>query len=262
MVRSFIKNILHASSGADGLFGRTTAYYETVESQGHLTLHLHLLLWIASCLSLQEIRDQLLADDVFCMQLIQWLESSHTGDFSIGSMDDIADRIDCGEVVHSDTSREDNEPHVISPEYTLPACDPTTCLPILPPVFSNESAASEWYSFFCTETDNIVYSSNRHSPSHNKGCRHGRDGYCHARFPQDTFSETVVDPEMGALQFKKTEPWINTYNQVLSYVMHCNTDVTCLLSGTQVRTVIAYVTDYVMKYSLTTHTIFETVKSV
>ncbi|OBZ78026.1 hypothetical protein A0H81_02090 [Grifola frondosa] len=44
MVETFISRILRPSSTEDGLFGPTEAYYGTVESQGRLTLHLHLLL--------------------------------------------------------------------------------------------------------------------------------------------------------------------------------------------------------------------------
>ncbi|KAH9884314.1 hypothetical protein C8Q73DRAFT_661081 [Cubamyces lactineus] len=72
----------------------------------------------------------------------------------------------------------------------------------------------------------------------------------------------MVDNNTGAIRFKKWDVWINSYNPVLSAALRCNTDVTCLLSGTQVRAIIAYVTDYVTKGSLTTHTFFQTVRSV
>jgi hypothetical protein len=46
MVRSFIKNVLGVENNHPGLYGKTSGYYGTVEQQGRLTLHLHLLLWI------------------------------------------------------------------------------------------------------------------------------------------------------------------------------------------------------------------------
>ena len=46
-----------------GLYGKTSGYYGTVEQQGRLTLHLHLLLWIKGALSPQDIRDRLMSGD-------------------------------------------------------------------------------------------------------------------------------------------------------------------------------------------------------
>ena len=42
----FIKHVLGVDSDHNGVFGPTNAHYGTVEQQGRLTLHLHLLLWI------------------------------------------------------------------------------------------------------------------------------------------------------------------------------------------------------------------------
>ncbi|EPQ56048.1 hypothetical protein GLOTRDRAFT_105859 [Gloeophyllum trabeum ATCC 11539] len=44
MVKLSIKHVLGVNSDHDGLYGKTAAYYGTVEQQGRLTLHLHLLL--------------------------------------------------------------------------------------------------------------------------------------------------------------------------------------------------------------------------
>lgn len=57
MVDLFIEHVLHASSDRPGAYRHATSYYGTVEQQGWLTLHLHLVLWIRNSLSLQEIRD-------------------------------------------------------------------------------------------------------------------------------------------------------------------------------------------------------------
>jgi len=55
MIETFITDILGVGSEHHGLYGDTTAYYGTVEQQGQLTLHLHMLLWIKGCLNPQEI---------------------------------------------------------------------------------------------------------------------------------------------------------------------------------------------------------------
>ncbi|KAJ3473050.1 hypothetical protein NLI96_g13157 [Meripilus lineatus] len=59
MVRMFIDIVLRDGRNKDGLFGRTSGYYGTVESRRiALLLHLHMLLWIENSDSPQEIRDQ------------------------------------------------------------------------------------------------------------------------------------------------------------------------------------------------------------
>ena len=49
---------------------------------------------------------------------------------------------------------------------------------------------------------------------------------------------------------------------ILTYFLRCNTDVTCLLSDIAVKSVIAYIIDYITKASLKTHTMFEALKTV
>lgn len=44
-------------------------------------------------------------------------------------------------------------------------------------------------------------------------------------------------------------------------MLHCNSDVTSLLSGTALKAVVAYVAEYVTKSSLKTYHIFNTVKN-
>ena len=48
----------------------------------------------------------------------------------------------------------------------------------------------------------------------------------------------------------------------VTYLFRCNTDVTSLLSGTAIKAVVAYISDYITKPSLKSHVIFSTIKSV
>ncbi len=84
-------------------------------------------------------------------------------------------------------------------------------------------------------------------------------GKCKARFPRATAPATTVDPETGYLTLKKIELWINTFTPIVTYLYHCNTDITSLLSGTAIKGVVLYISDYIMKTSLKTHTIFESI---
>ncbi|OBZ74566.1 hypothetical protein A0H81_05659 [Grifola frondosa] len=139
MVEAFLKHILKVDTEEVGLFGKTEAYYGTVEAQGRLTLHLHLLLWLVCHLSPQEIRDRLLVDGFFRNQLIEWLESCQTGGFSTGSMDDITDRLQQTVETHHGSTRTINRPGVR---------DPATTLPVPPPQTTSTQSLEDWHQRF------------------------------------------------------------------------------------------------------------------
>ncbi|KAK0432700.1 hypothetical protein EV421DRAFT_1719294 [Armillaria borealis] len=61
---------------------------------------------------------------------------------------------------------------------------------------------------------------------------------------------------------KKCEAWINTFTPILTYLLRCNTDVTSLWSGTAIKAVLIYVSDYITKPALKTHVFFDVIKSV
>ena len=68
--------------------------------------------------------------------------------------------------------------------------------------------------------------------------------------------------DTGALNIKKGEAMINTVTPEVTYLIRSNTDVTSVLSGTAIKAVVAYISDYICKPSLKTYLIFEAVKSV
>src|SRR6266540_798157 len=94
MVEMFISDVLGVDSIHRGLYGETNAYYGTVEQQGRLTLHLHMLLWLKGGFRPEEICKRLLdPGSDFRKKMISWLESVHIGDFQTGSFDDVAKRV-------------------------------------------------------------------------------------------------------------------------------------------------------------------------
>jgi hypothetical protein len=130
---------------------------------------------------------------------------------------------------------------------------------------------STWWEKFYNIVDDLLSCSNYHKCQvstldkngrvNRKGCLNSK-GQCRARFPREIVKETLVDPLSGALCIKKGEAWINTFTPTLTYLMRCNTDVTSLLSGTAIKAIVAYVTEYVSKPGLTTYSAFDTVHQV
>ncbi|KAJ7132918.1 PIF1-like helicase-domain-containing protein [Mycena filopes] len=263
-----------------GLFGHTDAYYGTVEQQGRLTLHLHLLLWIKTALTPQQIRDRLMSEDSSC----------HQGEFIHGSMAEVKTRVKTDP--HPTPEEEDAQSGVNYkvPTQTLPSIPPPLCTA----EHGDEScdkceALSRWWVHYEHEVDDLILRSNVHTcrdsvqDKHEeegkkdwrglkkkrartkgyyerRGCL-SKTGVCKARFPRDLYEETHLDKD-GHVNIKKKEAYINNVNRVLTYVSRSNTDVTSLLSGTSVKAVISYVSDYVSKFGLKTYQAFASVFDV
>ena len=278
MIRSFISDVLGVEASHAGFYGQTSGYYGTVEQQGRLTLHLHLLLWIKGSLNPQEMRQKIVGDDsVWRKRLLDWLDRCHTGDFVSGS------KVDATTCVEESKGR-------LGHDYI----DPTQSLPIPPPkkctkhtisesanfesITSMECkecvAFSEWQEQYKRTTDDILLWSNVHSCNRgirkdgtrkkNKasaGCMDNKWGKCRARFPRMTALKTFID-ETGAITMRKLEPWINTFTPLVTYIFRCNTDVTCMTSGTAIKGVAMYVSDYITKSTLKTHVIFDSIRTV
>ena len=66
MVETFIADVLGINASHHGFYSDTGGYYSTVEQQGHLMLHLHMLLWIKGNINLQEMREKN-TEKWFCM---------------------------------------------------------------------------------------------------------------------------------------------------------------------------------------------------
>jgi hypothetical protein len=301
MVQMFIKHVLGVNSSHPGYYGKTDAYYGTVEQQGRLTLHLHMMIWIENSLSPQEIRERLMGEDsTFKKSIVEYLEGCHQGELSTGTLNEVKNRItslrvtpntslagakdsnaESSKDVRSSNTTTSTSTTNYSEQYTQ---DPTLTLPVPPPLEHSKcggpanqckqcSELDAWWNFYNNVTDELLARSNTHTcrtqkdvsdsnqskggaNNQPKGCL-DKNGICRARFPRDTYPETVID-EDGHIDFKKMEENMNTFSTVLTYLCRCNTDVTSLLSGTTVKAVVSYVTDYITKPSLKSYQIFST----
>jgi hypothetical protein len=242
-------------------------YYGTVEQQGRLTLHIHLLLWIKGGLTPDEIRDRITdPTSDFQQQLVKYLENAHQGEFLTGTQTEVLS-------------------NVVQDAQSSTYTDPTETLPEPPPApctTRNCDAScgkcrklNTWWEGFARKVDDVISKSNIHTCSTNinrngtqnkgkpyRGCLDNKWGRCKSRFPRETFAETRVDPVTGALDLKKKEPWINNFSAIVSYLFRCNTDVTSLRSGTAIKGTLLYVSDYITKMTLKTHVAFDSIRSV
>ena len=257
MVQIFLKHILGINDDNQGLYGETNAYYGTVEQQGRLTLHLHLLLWIKNALTIQEIRDKLMTENSpFQKALIEYLESVCSGDF-----------LDTNSKELQNTLTEYRSQKLYrNPSNSLPVSCPIACHSRCQSCFNCKSN-NLWWKSYKDVTNDLLHRENihKHQKANKKtgqgGCLND-SGECKARMPQEIISKSTINHNIGTIELKKNEPWLNTFTPVITYLLRCNTDVTCLLSGDTVSAVISYVTDYVTKHSLKTYNILNAIHTI
>ena len=254
MCENFIKHVLGFGKKHAGLYGETKAYYGTVEQQGRLTLHLHMLIWIKGALSPQEVRDKILdTESDFQKSMVEYLESVHQGEFFDGKLEDVIERVDGYQ----------KNPEYVPPTKTMPEAPPPLCTERNDcNICDNCKALTSWWARFKNTVDDLVKRSNRHNDCSKSVRPCLRKGKCKARFPRDIVEATMVDPTTGALKMKKGEAWINYFSPLLTFAVRCNTDTTSLLSGTAIKATVAYITDYVTKPGLNTYSMFDTIRQI
>lgn len=265
MVEMFIKHILGIGARTPGVYGDTAGYYGTVEQQGRLTLHLHMLLWIKGAKTPEQVRE-LLQDETssFVTSLITYLETTHKGEFATGTLQEVTENV---------STREKNSNHV-SPLQAMAEAPPQPC-----PTRCNEcikcTTYSAWSSEYHSVCDHILNKVNVHTCRSTlksdgtqmknrpyKGCLDNKFKHCKACFPRAIRDKSTVDPEDGSVQIKHKEEQLNTFTPLVSYLLRCNQDVTSLHSGTAIKAVTAYITSYITKWSLNSYVMFDTISDI
>ncbi|KAJ7737157.1 hypothetical protein DFH07DRAFT_688135, partial [Mycena maculata] len=220
-----------------------------------------MLLWIKNAPSPQTIRDKLTGgDSVFERKLIEYLESSHQGELSHGTVPEVLSRIKhnpkaTAEEIDSQCTEAYKVPTITLPAVPPPRCD-LTHTPESAPECARCQVLVDWMLRYELEVDDLLVRSNLHN------CRClTKTGICKARFPRDIYEKTSVEND-GHINIKKLEAKLNTFTKVVTFFSRSNTDVTSLLSGTSVKAVISYVSDYVSKIGLKTYQAFASVFDV
>ncbi|KDR66270.1 hypothetical protein GALMADRAFT_18748, partial [Galerina marginata CBS 339.88] len=227
-----------------------------------------MLIWIKGCLNPKEMRSKLLdGNSKWVQNVINYLESCHTGDFQTGTQEE----------VNKNVSENSKLSDYHDPTQTVPDPPPPKCKKMHEVVSETCKACQQnvtWRQKFQNIIDDLLLKSNVHNCERGQkkdgtrrknktftGCRDNKWNRCKARFPRTVVENSHID-DTGAIHLKKREPWINTFSPVVTYLYRCNTDVTSLSSGTAIKAVVLYVSDYITKSTLKTHTIFDSIKSV
>ncbi|PBK59987.1 hypothetical protein ARMSODRAFT_991029 [Armillaria solidipes] len=219
-----------------------------------------MIIWIRYSITPQKIRDRLLTSDSdFQKMLFQYLESAHKGEYFTGNQADVFNM------------RHDVEaqPGFVDLTEVLPDTPAPHCRDACPDCVASEMSEG-WWTYFKHTVDMLICKCNIHTCHTNtwangsvkananaKGCKDNKWKHCKAHFPHKLFNETNVDSSTGHVNLLKKEKWINTFTPIITYLFRCNTDITLLRSGTAIKAVLIYVTDYITKPGLKTCAIFD-----
>ena len=127
-------------------------YFGSVEQQGRLTLHLHILIWIKNNLTPQEMRDRIMNQDAeFLKSLVEYLESLQVGEFTKPA----------SEIEHDITQRKATEPDYVEPWLELPKPPPEFCECERDDCHKCKELDA-WWEKYIMESDQIPYRLNHH----------------------------------------------------------------------------------------------------
>ncbi|CAF4692007.1 unnamed protein product, partial [Rotaria sp. Silwood2] len=135
----------------------------------------------------------------------------------------------------------------------IPACLPT-------PNPSSPNFAAR----FRADVVQLVETGNKHK--HSDTCykysnlKQGRRKSCRLRMPRKLVPISTIDPDTGHISMRRSDPWINNFNEYLIAACRSNMDIKFIWSGNDAKALIYYITDYVTKMSLSFHDTFALVQ--
>jgi hypothetical protein len=79
------------------------------------------------------------------------------------------------------------------------------------------------------------------------------DQNCRMRINGTKNPTTYIDNESGSIMLRRLHPCISNYNELLTFLLHSNTDMRYIGSGEAAKALVYYVTDYITKSELPVH---------
>ncbi len=128
----------------------------------------------------------------------------------------------------------------------VPACLPTP-----------NPSSPNFSSRFRADVVQLVEASNVHK--HSDTCykywnaNRGDKKSCRMRMPRKLVPVSTIDPDTGRISMKRSDPWINNFNEYLITACRSNMDIKFIWSGSDAKALVYYITDYVTKMSLSFH---------
>ena len=83
---------------------------------------------------------------------------------------------------------------------------------------------------------------------------------CRMRIPRKVVSVSAIDPTTGNICMRRSDAWINNFNEYLIAACRSNMDIKFLWTGNDTQALVYYITDYVTKMSLSFYDTFSLVQ--
>ena len=80
------------------------------------------------------------------------------------------------------------------------------------------------------------------------------------RMPCKLVPSSTIDPDTGHISMRRSDPWINNFNEYLMAACHSSMDIKFIWSGSDAKVLVYYITDYVTKMSLSFRDTFSLVQ--
>ena len=219
----------YRATSQKGIFRHLSAYFGVVESQGHGTLHLHILLWLQNAPSLPEMH-YLLKTEYFHLKVVQFLKANiHT---CIPGLDSLA----AIRAVSNDM-------------YVTYSCSP------------NSSNDNQSYNTECAEYEHhMVHVKQVYICELCQCLQVNQKGTltCKHRAPFEICNEAYV-LETGVWCSKWCYAYINAWNPMVSICGRCNNDLKLLLNGPETINILYYITGYLHRNQQKNHNILSVV---
>ncbi|CAF4056324.1 unnamed protein product [Rotaria sp. Silwood2] len=125
------------------------------------------------------------------------------------------------------------------------------CLPTPNPSSPNFAAR------FRADVIQLVETDNKHK--HTDTCykysnpKQGDKKNCRLHMPRKLVPVSTIDPDTGHISMRRSDPWINNFNEYLIATCRSNMDIKFIWSGSDAKALVYYITDYVTKMSLSFH---------
>ncbi|CAF1143003.1 unnamed protein product [Rotaria sordida] len=132
------------------------------------------------------------------------------------------------------------------------------CLPTPNPSSPNFAAR------FRADVVQLVETDNKHK--HSDTCykysnpKQGDKKICRLRMPRKLVPVSTIDPDTGHISMRRSDAWINNFNEYLIAACRSNMDIKFIWSGSDAKALVYYITDYVTKMSLSFHDTFALVQ--
>ena len=80
------------------------------------------------------------------------------------------------------------------------------------------------------------------------------------RMPCKLVPSSTIDPDTGHISMRRSDSWINNFNEYLMAACHFSMDIKFIWSGNDAKALVYYITDYVTKMSLSFYDTFSFVQ--